>query len=491
MSASIADCLSDADAFGPWFAGPSWSAWKAVMRAAFALPLSDSDREVFADLAGGRAPPARRVRELWIIAGRRAGKDSIASALAAWFAAIEQIHVGKLRPGEVASILCIATDRDQARIIKNYAEAYFNEIPELGAMVESRTKNGFLLNNGAEIVIATNSWRQVRGRTISLAVFDECAFWRDEESANPDIELYRAVRPSQATLPGSMLIGISSPHSKSGLLYGKWREFFGKDDDNVLVIQAASLQLNPALDPREVEQAFADDPAIAKAEYGGEFRDDVGAFVPLELIERCVDPGVTVRPPRPGVYYNGFADAASGVGKDSFAVGITHQDGGQILLDLAHEIRPPFSPEAAISEVSALLKSYNISTVTGDKYAPGFVSEGFSRNGISYKYAEDDRSQIYVNTLPLLTSGRARLLDNRKLVAQFASLERRTSAGGKDAVDHGRNAHDDLCNAAAGALVLAATDQGVNVSPEFLAASRAGFSARRFRQAYEQHWRGF
>ena len=37
---------------------------------------------------------------------------------------------------------------------------------------------------------------------------------------------------------------------------------------------------------------------------------------------------------------------------------------------------------------------------------------------------------------------------------QLISLERTTRGGGKDKVDHARGAHDDLANAAAGALVL-------------------------------------
>jgi hypothetical protein len=60
--------------------------------------------------------------------------------------------------------------------------------------------------------------------------------------------------------------------------------------------------------------------------------------------------------------------------------------------------------------------------------------------------------------LPLFTSGRARLLDSKRLVTQFASLERRTSPIGKDRVDHGPGGADDLCNSAAGALVAAAGD---------------------------------
>ena len=58
--------------------------------------------------------------------------------------------------------------------------------------------------------------------------------------------------------------------------------------------------------------------------------------------------------------------------------------------------------------------------------------------------------------LPLFASGRARLLDNQRLIGQFANLERRTFPSGKDKIDHERGRHDDLCNAAAGALTLAA-----------------------------------
>src|SRR5262245_25338846 len=40
---------------------------------------------------------------------------------------------------------------------------------------------------------------------------DECAFWADERTALSDVETYRAVLPSLMTLPGAMLVGISTP----------------------------------------------------------------------------------------------------------------------------------------------------------------------------------------------------------------------------------------------------------------------------------------
>jgi hypothetical protein len=67
------------------------------------------------------------------------------------------------------------------------------------------------------------------------------------------------------------------------------------------------------------------------------------------------------------------------------------------------------------------------------------------------------KSDIYRELLPLVNSGRIELLDNTRLVAQLCFLERRTARGGRDSIDHPPNGRDDVSNAAAGALLLAAS----------------------------------
>ncbi len=64
-------------------------------------------------------------------------------------------------------------------------------------------------------------------------------------------------------------------------------------------------------------------------------------------------------------------------------------------------------------------------------------------------------SQLYQNLLPLLTSGRADLLDEPRLIAQLVGLERRTARGGRDSIDHPPGGRDDAANAVAGALLSA------------------------------------
>jgi hypothetical protein len=75
---------------------------------------------------------------------------------------------------------------------------------------------------------------------------------------------------------------------------------------------------------------------------------------------------------------------------------------------------------------------------------------------VDHGHSDRDRSQIYLDTLPLFTTGRARLIESDRLVAQFAGLVRTTSPGGRDKVDHGKTGADDLCNSAAGVMALVA-----------------------------------
>ncbi len=76
-----------------------------------------------------------------------------------------------------------------------------------------------------------------------------------------------------------------------------------------------------------------------------------------------------------------------------------------------------------------------------------------------------------MDTLPLFTSGRARLLDSPRLISQFAALERRTFSTGRERIDPGPG-HDDLCNSAAIAMSLVGKHAGpILVSDAALARS--------------------
>jgi len=469
----IAHFVTDPYALGNDFSGASWDTWRLVLKGAFAEPLTDAERDRFKELAE-RDPPARRVRELWLAIGRRAGKDSVSSAIAAYMAVFGDFG-RHLRRGERALVMCLACDRHQARIVFGYIRAYFESVPMLMPLARRIGDDIVELNNGVDIVVATNSYRAVRGRTVALCIFDEVAFWRDDGFANPDWETYRAVTPALSTLreAGAMLVGISTTYRRSGLLFDKWREHHGQDGD-VLVIRQPSRVFNPLLDQAEIDADIARDPEKGAAEWLSEWRSDLSDFVDRAVVEALIEPGRFELPRATSVKHVAFCDPSGG-SSDSMTLAIAHRLKEVAVLDCVREVRAPFSPENVVREFSATLKSYGLTEVTGDRYAGEWPREAFQRHQVRYRTSELSKNDIYIAGLPLLNAARVELLDVPRLTNQLCALERRTSRGGRDSIDHPSGAHDDVANAALGSLVLCSSvAQKVGVSAENLARAKLG-----------------
>jgi hypothetical protein len=110
--------------------------------------------------------------------------------------------------------------------------------------------------------------------------------------------------------------------------------------------------------------------------------------------------------------------------------------------------------ECASAAFAALLKSYRVSRVTGDRYAGESERELVRKHGIAYDLAKQTKSELFRDLLPLLNSGRIFLPRNDRLQGQIVGLERRTSAVGRDTISHPDRGHDDVANAVAGAAAL-------------------------------------
>ena len=137
------------------------------------------------------------------------------------------------------------------------------------------------------------------------------------------------------------------------------------------------------------------------------------------------------------------------------------RDDGVTVLDKIVEHRPPFNPSDVVKSLAEVCKAYNIGRIQSDRYAGGWPEEQWKLNGIYCDFSELSKSEIYVQVLPQFNAGNVRLLDNKRLIAQLSSLERRTARGtGRDVVDHPTGGHDDISNAACGALLAATQYNG-------------------------------
>jgi hypothetical protein len=459
---TILQCIEAPGIWKPWFKNPkTWAAWFSFVKAMFSLKLDATELATFRECTGRDAPRPGGYSEATLIVGRRGGKSLILALIAAYLAVFRDWSPF-LVPGERGHITIIAADRKQAQSIFRYLKQLIS-IPARGDQIQRETAEILDLRNGISIEVMTASYRTVRGRTIVAALIDELAFLRtDEDTANPDSEIIKALKPSLASVPGAVLLKASSPYAQRGVLWEDFRKHFGKDSAT-LVWQAATRRMNPSIPQSFIDAEIEEDPANAAAEYGAQFRTDVEAFVSREVVEACTMNGRFEIPPLPGVSYSAWVDPSGG-SADGMTLAISSKEGDKIIIHAIREVVPPFMPSSVVEEFCYFLKSYGITYCTGDRYAGFWPREAFQNHGIAYRVAEWTASDGYTAFLPLLNSRRIELLDHTKMRNQLIGLERRTSAGGKDAIGHSKGAHDDIINAVACAAVAALRSANV---PEF------------------------
>jgi hypothetical protein len=457
----------------------SWSRWLVFLKAAYGLPLTADEHAIFTHHTGraSYAPPPGGWREAVAVVGRQSGKTRIAAALATFEAVTTRPEPDRT---ELYALMVAQDHRAAMRTLFRYAVAPFDLVALLRPSVVSQSADRLVLESGVTLAAYPCRPAAVRGLRARVVIVDELAFFRNAEGNPVDQEMLRACRPTLATTGGKLII-LSSPSGASGALWDLHKSHWGKDDAPTLIWQGSAPEMNPTLPADYLARMEQDDPEAYRAEVLGEFRQGLSMLFDPDALEACVDRHVRERPRQPSARYKGFVDAAGGSGKDRFTLGIAHAEGEAAVLDLVRAWTPPFDPSRVIAECAEVLRSYGLATVHGDRYAEGFVLEAFRTHGIRYESptAPDrgsggpgylDRSQLYLELLPLVNSGRARLLDLPDVLRELRSLERRRGAV-RDRVDHRSGGHDDRANACAGSLVQAA---GRSVMPM---AGRPGFVA--------------
>lgn len=456
---SLYDAMLDPELFGRTFAGPTFKAWRTVAKILDALPLDPDELSLYQRVSGRSEAPVTPFREGYVVKPRRSG-GTLFGAACGVHAALRDYR-DQLGPGEVATVALIASDRRQARQLMNYAKGLIADSPIILAEVVNMTAESITFAHRVVLEVHVGSFRSTRGYSFACVLLDELAFYRSDFSANPDIELVRAVRPGLANL-GGRLLGFSSPHARRGHLWDMYRQHYGQQSD-VLVIQAGGPVLNPTIGAEVIDRARAEDPVAARSEWDAEFREDISQFLPDELIDRAISPNRRELPFVHGRSYVGFCDPSGGR-HDAMTLAVAHAEaatvaqveGSKVVLDRLLIERPPFQPEAVVQRFGEQLRCFGITKVYGDRYAGEWVAAAFQKYGLRYEPADLDKSAIYCEALPLFSQGRVELLDVPRLLTELRLLERRPRAGGKgDMVDHPPRSSDDAANAAMGALWLA------------------------------------
>ena len=452
---NIIEALDDRDLLRPALGKQveSWKAWRTFHKSVHGLPLDEpGELNLFQKCTARPRALTLKPDEVFAIIGRRGGKSINIAIEAVYSCLIDDFWKPYLARGAWGYFIIIATDKQQAKVIMNYIKWIVSGNRLFASQVESEGQDEISFKNNSAVLVRAANFRGVRGTDIIGGGFDELAFWRDENSANPAGEILNAIRP--AVIPGGVIFGISSAYAKQGLLFDEWQQHFGKESETLIWV-ADTKTMNPLFDQKKIDKAMRKDLSVARAEYFSLFRDDLEGVFTRAAIENATVPGRQELPPAAGVHYKAFCDPSGGR-HDSFTLAIAHAEGRRTVIDLADEVKAPFQPSVVVARFADTLKQYGIRQVVGDRYAGSWPSDAFAKHEIKYEQAEKTSSELYLEMVPRLSNAEIELPENERLQAQFLSLLRRTGPGGKDSVitPQGSDAHADLANAVAGVAFI-------------------------------------
>jgi hypothetical protein len=367
--------------------------------------------------------------------------------------------------------------------------------------------------------------KAVRGYDSPVAVMDEVGVWyQDADSANPDFEIYRQVSSRQAQFRDPIIIGISSPWNKAGLLYqrheagtagGKLvcplcREVprkgctqcarLRRPHKNFLALHGTTASLgNPLITREFLQNEYDKDPKAYEREYLAGFQDSLSGFLDSTLVQEAVDGGVLERPPAPLVTYVAALDPA--FKQDAFGFAIGHAEaGGKVVIDLARRWLPqrgaPLNPEAVLNEITPLLKQYKVVTVKCDQYHFASLNQLCLQRGWALEevpFTATRKAGMYGNLASLVNQKRIRLVDNLDLLNELKRLEKRLTPDGLVKVGAPEGMHDDLASvtvlvADACAWLLPATPQAPASEPSLFERCQATIRQHRLRAEGDADW---
>lgn len=373
-------------------------------------------------------------------------------------ASIILLHTDKPLGRKGCQIIYVASDENQADENLDFTKKLYKVNPLL--LDEVQIKNSIIeLKSGVgyiEIVAAKNA-DALHGRSYRLLAFDELHTQNDYkvlealelDPTRPDAQQLFASYSPLTPKPGTPIVDML-------------RQYHDGLDPRLFVFSRSGTieEANPAMGgPLGSTKADIDHARVRLPTWhwrrlylnlpgqGADSAYDAAA------VEACVVKGRPSLSPQPDRQYVGFVDMSGG-GADDSTLAIAHETAGKAVLDLVLDQGPrtggTFSPEAAVKKFADVLRLYRVSRVVGDRFAGAWPRDAFRKYGIEYDVAEHTRSQVYANAEPLINAGTVELLDHPKLLQQFIGLVRKG-----DKIDHASGEHDDHCNSAAGALVLA------------------------------------
>lgn len=448
---SIIDAIKSPKGFRALFTDlRTWSRWIVFLKAIYGLTLSKGELEIFQHHTGRTKPKPKGYQEAIAIVGRQSGKSRIASIIAMYESLTAKPD---LVQGERYALLIAQDHRNALRTLFSYVTSPFENLKVLQRFVFRQKAESLELDNGIVLSAYPCKPAAPRGTRAVVAVLDELAFFLSSEGYPRDTEMLRTVRFCTATTNGKV-VALSSPYAQSGAVFDLHRDNWGQDESDTLVWTGSSPEMNPTLAANYLSRMEKADPIAYASEVLGLFRSGVSTLFEPARLDECVrDFPLVPDGVEDEVKRYAFVDPSGGR-KDAATLAIAYREGNRVIVQSCGAWKSPHNPENVVKEQSAILKSYGIHSVQGDKYAGEWPRKAFQKNGVHYQVAKLDKSQLYLNMLVAVNSDRVELPNDKELLRELRGLQRKTGTV-RDKVDHMVGAHDDRSNAVAGVIEMA------------------------------------
>lgn len=405
--------------------------------------------------------------EAVVVFGRRSAKTSNFLAFILVYEAIFGGHTAfRANAKQQIASFVVAQKLDIAQaIIRDFVEPLISSSPLMAAEIVVDNTEGILLRNGHRIVPAPPIIKNFRYFAIPVVVMDEAAFWyKDAESANPDYEVLRAVEPAQMQFPDRKIAIGSTVWSKEGIIWeAKNAGIYGSklpDDDErkeryrhtlVLVAPTPAME-NPLLQRGWFARQFLKDPEAYKREILNIASDAVSGLFTEQLLLRATDNAPQERQPicEDPPFYVGAIDPAFRGDDFAFTIGHYDREKGYVQDFLRYwtpEKGSKLSPGLILDEIAAINKKYNVDVLYSDQYQLESLQELASDRNMSIigiDFTASSKAKIFGSFLVLMRNNRVHLLREKKMLGQFATIQKIIGHGGYMRISAPAGKHDDL-----------------------------------------------
>ena len=429
-----------------------------------------------------------------LVVGRRGGKTTL-SAMLAIYCAITTNWKPYLRKTPTAHVLILSHSRDFSDEVLDLIRTLIEESPILSRLINKKTKNtastmnlvmpfvveGKIQRSRVTIKVGAASKKTTRGTAACAVLCDEIAYWNlDENLKETDVEILKAVRPNMKQFGRkAMMIKLSSPGIKQGVLYGeyqKWHE--GTLPANYIVFKAPSWVWNNILPKQEFVDEWVLDQDGFDTEYRANFVDSLSNFILPEFVDMAVMTGVKYCAPE-GVeqsdkmVYKAAIDAA--FKGDAFTFSVVGYNGHRIKQYISKGWKGsktnPVKPSEVAKYIRQICKEFDIPTVAADQYAFTPLREIFEKYGVNleeYTFNPTFKKKIYFNLKKLVHGQQIDFLDNPIQSKEIKELVVEQTNAGNFKIGHPSGGSDDYSDSVAISSFLVTEEVGgANLKVDF------------------------